>query len=144
MLTNCCCYAQHLTGEISYDNLINEFMGVWKVTSIQTFTSNIKYKTSINLDYWTLKKDENNITLKNPISNAMASITIDEVNNKTLKFKKISYDGLEKIVETPIITLKGDTFAGTDSILIEKYDNQGNLIDKAEIKFKVYGIKVSN
>ncbi len=143
MLTNLC-FAQHLTGEISYENVVNELMGAWEVTSIQTYTSNKEYKTSINLDYWTLEKNDTIITLKNPISNAVASITIDEVSNKTLKFKKISNDGLEKVTETPVITLNGDTFIGTDSILVEKYDNLGNLIDKAEMKFKLYGIKVKN
>lgn len=143
MLTNIC-FAQHLTGEISYENVVNELMGAWEVTSIQTYTSNKEYKTSINLDYWTLERNDSIITLKNPISNAVASITIDEVSNKTLKFKKISNDGLEKVTETPVITLNGDTFIGTDSILVEKYDNLGNLIDKAEMKFKLYGIKVKN
>ena len=138
------CYAKHLTGEVSYENLINEFMGVWEVTSIQTYTSNAEYETSINLDYWTLEKNENNIILKNPISNAMASITIDEISNKTLKFIKISQGSFEKTIETPVITINGDTFAGTDSILIEKYNNQGNLIDKVEIKFIVYGKKLNN
>lgn len=143
MLSNFC-LAQPLNGEISYDNLINELMGAWEVTSIQTYTSNKEYETSINLDYWTLERNDSIITLKNPISNAIASITIDEINNKTLKFKKISNDGLEKVTETPVITLNGDTFKGTDSILIEKYDDHGNLIDKTEIKFKLYGIKVNN
>ena len=143
MLTNFC-FAQPLNGEISYDSLVNEFMGAWEVTSIQTYTSNKEYETSINLDYWTLEKNDSIITLKNPISNAIASITIDEIKNKTLKFKKISNDGLEKVTETPVITLNGDTFIGIDSILVEKYDNQGNLIDKAEMKFKLYGIKVKN
>lgn len=143
MLTNIC-FAQPLTGEISYENVVNELMGAWEVTSIQTYTSNKEYKTSINLDYWTLERNDSIITLKNPISNAVASITIDEVSNKTLKFKKISNDGLEKVTETPVITLNGDTFIGTDSILVEKYDNLGNLIDKAEMKFKLYGIKVKN
>lgn len=143
MLTNCC-FSKPLIGEISYEKIINEFMGAWEVTSIQTYTSDKEYETSINLDYWTLEKNGNNITLKNPVSNAIASITIDKVDGKTLKFKKISYDGSEKIIETPIITLNGDKFTGTDLIVIEKYDNLGNLIDKTEIKFKVYGIKIIN
>ena len=74
----------------------------------------------------------------------MASITIDEISNKTLKFIKISQGSFEKTIETPVITINGDTFAGTDSILIEKYNNQGNLIDKVEIKFIVYGKKLNN
>ena len=36
MLTNIC-FAQPLTGEISYENVVNELMGAWEVTSIQTY-----------------------------------------------------------------------------------------------------------
>ena len=117
-------------------------MGAWEVTSMQTYTSNEEYKTSINIDYWTLEKNDNNITLKNPISNAIASITIDEVVDKTLKFKKISNENLEKVTEMPTITINGNTFVGKDTILIEKYDKNGNLSDKSRVEFKLYGVKI--
>ena len=113
------CVAKPISGQISYENVINEFMGAWEVTSMQTYTSNEEYKTSINIDYWTLEKNDNNITLKNPLSNAIASITIDEVVDKTLKFKKISNENLEKVTEMPTITINGNTFVGQDTILIE-------------------------
>ncbi|UKI41940.1 MAG: hypothetical protein L6V95_02700 [Candidatus Melainabacteria bacterium] len=58
------CVAKPISGQISYENVINEFMGAWEVTSMQTYTSNEEYKTSINIDYWTLEKNDNNITLK--------------------------------------------------------------------------------
>mgnify|MGYP007116219856 FL=1 len=136
------CVAKPISGQISYENVINEFMGAWEVTSMQTYTSNEEYKTSINIDYWTLEKNDNNIMLKNPISNAIASITIDEVVDKTLKFKKISNENLEKVTEMPTITINGNTFVGQDTILIEKYDKNGNLSDKSRVEFKLYGVKI--
>lgn len=136
------CVAKPISGQISYENVINEFMGAWEVTSMQTYTSNEEYKTSINIDYWILEKNDNNITLKNPISNAIASITIDEVVDKTLKFKKISNENLEKVTEMPTITINGNTFVGQDTILIEKYDKNGNLSDKSRVEFKLYGVKI--
>lgn len=138
------CVAKPISGQISYENVINEFMGAWEVTSIQTYSSDEEYKTSINVDFWTLEKNDNTITLKNPLSNAIASITIDEVVDKTLKFKKISNENLEKVTEMPTITLNGNTFVGHDTIIIEKYDKDGNVSNKSKVEFKLYGVKIKD
>lgn len=138
------CVAKPISGQISYENVINEFMGAWEVTSMQTYSSDEEYKTSINIDFWTLEKNDNTITLKNPLSNAIASITIDEVVDKTLKFKKISNENLEKVTEMPTITLNGNTFVGYDTIIIEKYDKDGNLSNKSKVEFKLYGVKIKD
>lgn len=138
------CVAKPISGQISYENVINEFMGVWEVTSMQTYSSDEEYKTSINIDFWTLEKNDNTITLKNPLSNAIASITIDEVVDKTLKFKKISNENLEKVTEMPTITLNGNTFVGHDTIIIEKYDKDGNVSNKSKVEFKLYGVKIKD
>lgn len=138
------CVAKPISGQISYENVINEFMGAWEVTSMQTYSSDEEYKTSINIDFWTLEKNDNTITLKNPLSNAIASITIDEVVNKTLKFKKISNENLEKVTEMPTITLNGNTFVGHDTIIIEKYDKDGNVSNKSKVEFKLYGVKIKD
>ncbi|MCI5823944.1 MAG: hypothetical protein MRZ90_03290 [Candidatus Gastranaerophilales bacterium] len=138
------CVAKPISGQISYENVINEFMGAWEVTSMQTYSSDEEYKTSINIDFWTLEKNDNTITLKNPLSNAIASITIDEVVDKTLKFKKISNENLEKVTEMPTITLNGNTFVGHDTIIIEKYDKDGNVSNKSKVEFKLYGVKIKD
>lgn len=138
------CVAKSISGQISYENVINEFMGAWEVTSMQTYSSDEEYKTSINIDFWTLEKNDNTITLKNPLSNAIASITIDEVVDKTLKFKKISNENLEKVTEMPTITLNGNTFVGHDTIIIEKYDKDGNVSNKSKVEFKLYGVKIKD
>ncbi len=138
------CVAKPISGQISYENVINEFMGAWEVTSMQTYSSDEEYKTSINIDFWTLEKNDNTITLKNPLSNAIASITIDEVVDKTLKFKKISNENLEKVTEMPTITLNGNTFVGYDTIIIEKYDKDGNVSNKSKVEFKLYGVKIKD
>lgn len=138
------CVAKPISGQISYENVINEFMGAWEVTSMQTYSSDEEYKTSINIDFWTLEKNDKTITLKNPLSNAIASITIDEVVDKTLKFKKISNENLEKVTEMPTITLNGNTFVGHDTIIIEKYDKDGNVSNKSKVEFKLYGVKIKD
>ena len=42
----------------------------------------------------------------------------------------------------PTITINGNTFVGQDTILIEKYDKNGNLSDKSRVEFKLYGVKI--
>ena len=44
----------------------------------------------------------------------------------------------------PTITLNGNTFVGHDTIIIEKYDKDGNVSNKSKVEFKLYGVKIKD
>ena len=134
---------QLITGSVSLINSVpNGFYGTWKVVSVQVYSNNPFMFNSMSVDYWKLEKRNNYLTLTNPESGATATVTIEEVKDNTIKFVRKSDTPYEKVIETPEITLNGENFYGTDTIVINSYKND-TLIDKNVVKFRVKGIKQS-
>ena len=55
--------------------------------------------------------------------------------------KSVLPDYYEKVVEVPQITLNGENFYGTDTILIKTYKN--GTYSNEVVKFKIKGVKES-
>ena len=134
---------QLITGSVSLLESVPEgFFGTWKVIAGQVYSNNPFLFNSMSVEYWKLEKKNNNLTLSTPESGATATVTLDEVDNNTIKFRRTSDTPYEKVVETPEITLNGENFYGTDTIVINKYKND-EYIGKEMVKFKLKGIKQS-
>lgn len=134
---------QLITGSVSLLNSVPEgFFGTWKVIAVQVYSNNPFLFNSMSVEFWKLEKKNNNLTLTNPESGATATVTLDEVNNNTIKFKRTSDTPFEKVIETPEITLNGENFYGTDTIIINKYKND-TFVGREMVKFKLRGIKQS-
>ncbi|MBQ7450712.1 hypothetical protein IJS77_04780 [bacterium] len=134
---------QVITGTVSLiENVPDGFYGTWKVVSVQTYSNNPFMFNSTSVDVWKLEKRNNNLILTNPESGATATVTLEDVQNNTIKFVRKSDTPYEKVVETPEITLSGENFFGTDTIVINKYKNN-TYIGKEVVQFKVKGIKQS-
>lgn len=134
---------QLITGSVSLINNVPQgFFGTWKVIAVQVYSNNPFLFNSMSVEYWKLEKLNNNLTLTNPESGATATVTLDEVKDNTIKFRRTSDTPFEKVVETPEITLNGENFYGTDTIVINKYKND-TYIGKEMVKFKLKGIKQS-
>lgn len=118
------------------------FFGTWQVTSVQTYTNNDKLFTGTSSDFWNLSKVNDVITLSNPVSGALASVSMDEVDGNKIKFTRTSSSKSEKVRETPTLTLEGENFYGTDKIIIEKY-KFGELVSTDIVEYKITGKKVS-
>ena len=130
-------------GSISMsDRVPSGFFGSWKVVSVRSKTNNSNMFAPYSVDVWNLSKENDVITLSNPVSGAKASILVSEVNGSTVMFEKVSYDTDEKSVETPILTLEGDNFYGIDKIVVKTYkDNQ--LVKEDSVEYKIKATKVS-
>ena len=134
---------QLITGTVSLVNSIPKgFFGTWKVVSVQVYSNNPFMFNSVSVDFWKLEKTNNNLTLTNPESGAAATVTLEDVKNNTIKFVRTADTPYEKVVETPEITLNGENFFGTDTIVIKSYQN-GTLVNKNVVKFRLKGIKQS-
>ena len=132
-----------ITGSVSLlENVPQGFFGTWKVIAVQVYSNNPFLFNSMSVEYWKLEKRNNNLILTNPESGATAAVTLDEVNNNTIKFRRTSDTPFEKVEEIPEITLNGENFFGTDTIVINKYKND-TFIGKEMVKFKLKGIKQS-
>lgn len=124
------------------DRVPTGFFGSWKVISVRAKTNNPQMFGPYSVDIWNLSKQNDVITLSNPVSGANASISVSEVNGSTVKFEKVSYDTDEKSVETPILTLEGDNFYGIDKIVVNTYKN-GKLIRSENVEYRIKAVKVS-
>ena len=124
------------------DRVPKGFFGTWKVTSVQTYTNNPMLFTERSTDYWNLSKEDDVITLSNPVSGAIASVTVKEVKNNQITFTRRKTESNENVTETPTLTLNGENFSGTDRIVIEKY-KYGELISTDIVEYRIDAVKVS-
>ncbi len=115
--------------------------GVWSVTSIQTYTNDSEYLAPLGIDYWNIYRENDVLTLENPKTGAIASVTLNEVKNNTVKFTRKSLKNNEETIETPTITIEEEDFWGTDKIVVKKYKND-ILVKTSVIKFTIMGKKV--
>ncbi len=137
------CNAEMIVGSVSMtDKVPTELFGEWKVVSVCTKSTDKEYFGTKSLDIWVLSRNGETITLKNPLSGARADITVNDVKGQTVKFEKKSYFPDEESTETPILTLQGDKFSGTDTILIKTFQN-GKLIKEDYIEYQVKGTRIS-
>lgn len=126
------------------DNIPKEFFGTWRVSSELVSTNAEGTFKQKNVDLWNLSRHADVITLDNPFSGAKASITIDEVDDKLIKFKKRGDYDSQKLTDIVQLNLDKETFSGTNTIILETLSN----IDKSAIKseratYKLVGEKIS-
>ena len=124
------------------DQVPKGFFGDWRVTSVCTKTTDKTLFGTKSMDIWTLTRRGEVITLMNPLSGARADITVNDVKGTTVKFEKKSSYPDEESIETPILTLNGDNFTGTDKIIIKTF-KEGKLIKEDYVEYQVKGTKLS-
>lgn len=140
------CYfakAQTLEGGVTLsDRVPKELFGAWKISAVCTQSTNRDYFDSTSIDIWIFSKIEDRILLTNPMSGAVASIGVNEVKGSKVKFEKKTELPDELSIETPVITIDGDSFEGVDRIYIKTTKN-GTLVKEDFIEYKVKGTKMS-
>ena len=135
--------AELIVGSVAMsDRVPEEFFGTWKVVSVCTHSTNKEYFGSKSLDLWTLSRMGDVIRLANPMSGAVADVSVSDVKGQTVKFEKKVYYPDEESIETPILTLQDDKFSGIDKIIIRTFKD-GKLIKEDYVEYKVKGTKLS-
>lgn len=126
------------------DKVPKAFYGTWRVTShLVTTNSHAAFKES-SVDLWNLSRAGNVITLDNPFSGAKASIVVDEVTDKVIRFKKIGdYDG-KRLTDIVKLQLNGDKFSGENNLILDTVSSVDNSVVKSErATYKLNGEKIS-
>lgn len=124
------------------DQLPQGFFGSWKIVSVMTYSNNKKIFNEVTTDYWNLSKQNDVITLSNPVSGAEASVTVEDVKGNQIKFTHVTKGRNAKMTETPTLTLNGENFHGTDKIIIEKY-KYGEKVSTDVVVYKITATKLS-
>lgn len=129
-------------GVSAVDMLPEEIYGKWSVRSVLIDDGGRDEFKSETSDIWVFRRLGNDITLTNPVTQASASIHIDEVKNDVARFSRTSISIDEKEKETVVVEIKDGVFIGSDVFVIEKYKD-GKLISQDVVKYKLRGQKIS-
>lgn len=133
-----------LKAGISLDKVPKEFYGTWRVSSSLVSTNREGLFKPSTTDIWNLSRAGNVITLDNPFSGAHASISLSEINNKTIKFSKIgAWDNTQKLTDVVELTLKKETFTGVNYLKLDTIDTTGHVTNSAKATYSLRGEKIA-
>ena len=116
--------------------------GMWSVYSTIIQTNDYSSFNNKGSDIWSFAKDNDVITLTNPISGATASITVNEVHGNTAVFSRQTVTKNYKETEVAKITVEGDFFSGSDRIIVENF-NKDKYIHPSVVEYKLRGTRLS-
>lgn len=142
------CSALSLKGGVSESYIPEGFYGTWGVISKLISADRPELFNFESRDIWTLSGFSNNLILENLQTGAKSQITVQDksIDGKTLKFSRENKvtKGKETNIykETVVFTLQGNNFTGTDTYILEKYENN-KLISKNKGNYSVAGVKIS-
>ncbi len=89
--------------------------GTWNITTmVLKSTAPAWLYTPAGSEIWALGKDNNEVTLTNMITNAVATINVDNVMGDTATFHHLASDASHQfsVLEVPTITVHGDQLTG--------------------------------
>jgi len=116
--------------------------GEWKVQGFLIESNNPLIFNQASSDIWIFEKNGKVITLTNPLTNAQASITVNEIKQNSATFTRKEFINNKKEAEQTTIELDGDKFYGTDLIVIQEF--VGKTPSELKIaKYTIEGTRVS-
>lgn len=132
-----------ISGGVSMtDRVPKGFFGSWKVMAVRIQTTNMDMFAPYSVEIWNLSKEDDVITLTNPISGASASIKVKDATTDTFTFQRVTGDNKETVTETAKLTLNGDSFIGCDTMVVRYYKN-GNNVKTENVAYKLKAYKIS-
>lgn len=145
-LTLSCAFAEDkvLKAGVSIDKVPSDFYGTWRVSAkLQSTNTDTLFKNS-STDLWNLSRAGDVITLENPFSGAKASITINSISGRSIKFRKTEDYDKKKLTDTVQMTLGKDTFTGINSLKFETFsDIDGHVVKTEWATYSLKGEKIS-
>lgn len=113
------------------EKLPNSFYGTWRVKSALSETNSPGQFKKENTDIWNLSKTGDVINLTNPFTGASASITLSYVGDDAIRFTKQGNYGGQVLTDTVEIKLVGDSFSGTNTLVLETLSDVDSSVIKA-------------
>lgn len=127
---------------ISIDKVPQELYGNWRVKSQLISTNSEELFKQNCVDLWNLSRVGNVLTLDNPFSGAHASIIVNEINGKLIKFQKIGDYDEKKLTDTVQLNLGKETFTGINNLKFDTISN-GHVAKTEWATYKLSGEKIS-
>lgn len=130
---------------ISIENIPKMLYGNWRISATQQNTNAPKTFKAKGMDFWTLTRINDSLTLSNPNTGAKSTVSIKSVEGNLICFTKIAvYDENKKLTDTVTIRLDNNTFSGINHLKLETFSLIDNHLIKTEYAtYQIFGEKIS-
>ena len=130
-------------GVLMVESVPKQFFGTWSVQSVQVSTDSPKTFAKTSMDLWNLRRSGNVIELRNPVTAAVAEIYLEDVTDNEITFTHYEKEGYTDIKDTVKLKLDGNTFIGTNELILKtvRYGETGKKFE--EVKKAVYSLRGS-
>lgn len=141
----CSANAEVLEAGVSIEEVPKALYGGWRITAhLDTTNSRSSFKPQ-SLDFWTLSRVGDSISLDNPMSGANSTISVKTVEGNLVVFsKKTPYDNNKVLTDIVTIRLNENSFTGINDLKLETFSLIDNHLMKTETaKYIIKGEKIS-
>lgn len=133
-----------LQAGVSLNDVPKALFGSWRVSATLEESNSYGTFKPQSIDFWTLSRIGDKITLSNPFSGANADISVKTVEGNLIVFsKKAPYDN-KMLTDTITIRLSDSTFTGINTLSLESFSLVDNHLMKTETaRYVIKGEKIS-
>ena len=133
-----------LNAGVSINDIPKAFFGSWRVTAKLDDTNSFGTFKPQSIDFWTLSRVGDKITLSNPFSGANAEVSLKSVEGNVIVFsKKAPYDN-KMLTDIITIRLSDNNFSGINTLSLESFSLVDNHLMKTETaRYIISGEKLS-
>lgn len=132
-----------IKGGVSLDKVPKELYGTWRVqASLISTNSSGRFKGG-STDLWNLSRAGDVLTLDNPFSGAHASITVNEVRGRLIKFEKSQNDSDKKLTDVVELNLGKNSFTGVNRLKLDTIASDGHVTKSETASYNLVGEKIS-
>ena len=133
-----------LKSGVSIDKVPKDFYGTWRVSSKLTSTNSEGLFKPKSVDLWNLSRVGDVITLDNPFSGANASIVLNSVVGRAIKFRRIGDYDSKKLADTVQLVLGKDSFQGVNNLKLDTVSElDGHVMKTQWATYSLVGEKIS-
>ena len=133
-----------LKAGVSVNDIPKAFFGSWRVIAkLEDSNSYGTFKPQ-SIDFWTLSRVGDKVTLSNPFTGANAEVSLKTVEGNLIVFsKKAPYDN-KMMTDTITLRLSDNNFSGINTLSLESYSLVDNHLMKTETaRYVIKGEKIS-
>ena len=133
-----------LKAGVSVNDIPKAFFGSWRVIAkLEDSNSYGTFKPQ-SIDFWTLSRVGDKVTLSNPFTGANAEVSLKTVEGNLIVFsKKAPYDN-KLLTDTITLRLSDNNFSGINTLSLESYSLVDNHLMKTDTaRYVIKGEKIS-
>ena len=133
-----------LKAVVTVNDIPKAFFGSWRVIAKLEDTNSYGTFKPQSIDFWTLSRVGDKVTLSNPFTGANAEVSLKTVEGNLIVFsKKAPYDN-KILTDTITLRLSDNNFSGINTLSLESYSLVDNHLMKTETaRYVIKGEKIS-